>query len=126
MPTAAGVPCTKLPTFDITVTHGYAAASGAAVFCPVINLSYTPAAQINDLEWIGAPWIGAAIIVLPAGWAWDTGFAGGVRAYTTNTPPWSANSSTCFTLQVAPNTVLPSPVVISATHNGAVIGYINA
>ena len=126
VPTAAGVPCRQLPTFDITVKHDYGAANGIAVFCPVINLSYAPAAQTNDLEWVGAPWIGATTGTLPAGWAWDPTFVGGVRAYTTNTPPWSASSSTCFTLQVPANTILPSPVVIDATHNGVIIGHINA
>jgi len=126
VPTAAGVPCRQLPTFDITVKHDYGAANGIAVFCPVINLSYAPAALTNDLEWVGAPWIGATTGTLPAGWAWDPTFVGGVRAYTTNTPPWSASSSTCFTLQVPANTILPSPVVIDATHNGVIIGHINA
>ena len=127
VPTAAGVPCTKLTTLDITVKHDYGAANGIAVFCPVINLSYLPAAQTNDLEWIGAPWIGATTGTLPAGWAWDTTFVGGVRAYTTNTPPWPSTGGTpCFNLQVPANTILPSPVVISATHNGVIIGYINA
>ena len=126
VPTAAGVPCRQLPTFDITVKHDYGAANGIAVFCPVINLSYAPAALTNDLEWVGAPWIGATTGTLPAGWVWDPTFVGGVRAYTTNTLPWPATGSTCFMLQVPPNTVLPSPVVIDATHNGVVIGHINA
>ena len=126
-PSTAGVPCTKVPTFDITVKHDYGAANGIAVFCPVINLSYAPAALTNDLEWVGAPWIGATTGALPAGWTWDPTFVGGIRAFTTNTPPWSSTGgSTCFTLQVPPNTVLPSPVVIDATHNGVVIGHINA
>ena len=127
VPNVAGVPCRPLSTFDITVKHDYGAANGVAVFCPVINLSYAPAALTNDLEWVGAPWIGATTGALPAGWAWDPTFVGGIRAYTTNTPPWSSTgSSTCFTLGVPPNTVLPSPVVIDATHNGVIIGYINA
>ena len=107
-----------LQQLDLTARYSYDSAKGSVSFC------LATAYRIYDLEWLGAPWSGASTGAPPSGWSWQVGYPGGQRAFTTNTPPFTAGQTVCFPLTVAPGTALPALVpIVASNSSGASIGY---